>query len=255
MTTATVRPRLIIFDVNETLSDLSPMAERFAEVGLPATLAATWFAGVLRDGFALTVTGENPAFAELAKTSLRAHLGGRRGGGFGEAAGASNEAPAPDVEQAVAHVMNGFMELPVHPDVVDGVRALADLGLRLVTLSNGSAGVARALLERNGIDEVFERLLTVEDAPAWKPAGSAYSYALETCEVSASEAMLVAVHPWDIHGAHAAGLSTAWIDRSGAPYPSTMHPADLEVDSVTTLTARLSAWPADNRPLSLGGAS
>ena len=251
MTTATVRPRLIIFDVNETLSDLSPMAERFAEVGLPATLAATWFAGVLRDGFALTVTGENPAFAELAKTSLRAALVGRRGGGFGDG-GASNEAPVPDVEEVVAHVMNGFMELPVHPDVVDGVRALADLGLRLVTLSNGSAGVARALLERNGIDEVFERLLTVEDAPAWKPAASAYAYALETCGVSASEAMLVAVHPWDIHGAHAAGLSTAWIDRSGASYPSTMHPADLEVDSVSTLAARLSAWQDDNRPLSPG---
>ena len=27
------RPELIVFDVNETLSDMSPMAQRFADVG------------------------------------------------------------------------------------------------------------------------------------------------------------------------------------------------------------------------------
>ena len=34
----TVRgPRLLIFDVNETLSDMAPMAGRFEDVGAPAT--------------------------------------------------------------------------------------------------------------------------------------------------------------------------------------------------------------------------
>jgi 2-haloacid dehalogenase len=32
---------VLLFDVNETLSDLSPMGERFAEVGLPPHLAST----------------------------------------------------------------------------------------------------------------------------------------------------------------------------------------------------------------------
>ncbi len=30
------RPELIVFDVNETLSDMSPMAQRFADVGAPS---------------------------------------------------------------------------------------------------------------------------------------------------------------------------------------------------------------------------
>ena len=38
------RPAVVVFDVNETLSDLRPMAERFAAVGAPPGLAATWFA-------------------------------------------------------------------------------------------------------------------------------------------------------------------------------------------------------------------
>jgi len=52
------KPELLIFDVNETLSDMSPMVDRFEDVGAPSHVARSWFAGLLRDGFALTVVGE-----------------------------------------------------------------------------------------------------------------------------------------------------------------------------------------------------
>jgi FMN phosphatase YigB (HAD superfamily) len=58
----------------------------------------------------------------------------------------------------------GFTQLPVHPDVPDGVRALRASGRRLVTLSNGSAQVAEKLLSGAGIRDEFEHLLSVEDA-------------------------------------------------------------------------------------------
>lgn len=54
-------PAVVVFDVNETLSDMTPMAQRFTDVGAPADLATLWFATVLRDGFALTSL---PALAE-----------------------------------------------------------------------------------------------------------------------------------------------------------------------------------------------
>ena len=44
------RPTILVFDVNETLSDMSPMGQRFEDVGAPEHLAKTWFAGLLRDG-------------------------------------------------------------------------------------------------------------------------------------------------------------------------------------------------------------
>jgi 2-haloacid dehalogenase len=217
-------PALVVFDVNETLSDMSPMQARFHDVGLPPNQAAAWFAGLLRDGFALTITGANPAFAELGQESLHGLLHGQ----------------VDDVDAAVAHVMSGFTQLPLHADVADGIRALQGLGTRLVTLSNGSSAVAEGLVERNGLHDAFERLLSVQDAPAWKPAASAYHYALDLCHVQAADAMLVAVHPWDIHGAREAGMRTAWINRSAGRYPHTMHRPDLEADSLTQLAQLLS---------------
>lgn len=221
------RPRLLIFDVNETLSDMTHLGDRFVEVGVPPYLAAPWFAGLLRDGFALTVTGHNPSFADVARASLRTVLHDKA-----------------NVEAASRHIMAGFLELPLHDDVRAGIRALAGMGLRLVTLSNGSADVAEGLFARGGIRDRFERVLSVEDAPAWKPASSAYAYALRECDVRPQDAMLVAVHPWDVHGAKAAGLLAAWVDRTGAPYPEPMYAADLVATSLTDLASRLERLPA-----------
>ncbi|OLT20527.1 haloacid dehalogenase, type II [Ornithinimicrobium sp. CNJ-824] len=222
------RPDLIVFDVNETLSDMSPMGERFDAVGAPEHLARTWFAALLRDGFALTAAGSNPSFAEVGRDVLGSML-----------------APhVDDVATAVEHVMAGFGQLGVHPDVVEGVRALGELGAPLVTLSNGSTSVARGLFERHGLSDAFDRLLSVEDAPRWKPAPEAYAYALDVCGVAPADALLVAVHPWDVHGAHQAGLATAWLDRNGTAYPAHFAAADRQVGSLVELASVLAGATA-----------
>jgi len=217
------RPRLMVFDVNETLSDMAPMAQRFTDVGAPGHLAATWFASLLRDGFALTATGANPPFAELGAEALRTSLAGR----------------VSDIPSAVDHIMSGFTSLQVHPDVAEGIQNLHTLGISLVTLSNGSASVAQGLLDRSGLTQYFDRLLSVEEAPLWKPAAAAYSFALKACGCEASEAMLVAVHPWDVHGAQQAGLATAWLNRTGARYPSYFSAPGIEAVSLVDLAAQL----------------
>jgi len=54
---AQAAPRVAVFDVNETLSDLSGLVPRLTEVGAPPDLLPAWFAATLRDGFARTATG------------------------------------------------------------------------------------------------------------------------------------------------------------------------------------------------------
>ncbi|MFC5929943.1 haloacid dehalogenase type II [Cryobacterium melibiosiphilum] len=221
------RPRVILFDVNETLSDMAPLADRFTAVGAPAHLAALWFSGVLRDGFALTAAGSPASFGEIATDSLRrqfSELPSRRG-----------------ADEAVAHVMTGFGALELHPDVAAGLASLAEAGLRLATLSNGAARVAETLLGAAGVRDAFERVLSVDDAPAWKPAPGAYEYAVGTLAVAPSDVMLVAVHPWDIHGAARAGLQTAWLNRAGSAYPGYFAQPTVSIRSLTDLVGSLPA--------------
>lgn len=103
--------------------------------------------------------------------------------------------------------------------------------------------MADSPLRRHGISSEFEQLLSVEQAPLWKPAKAAYDHALHVSGLAADQVMLVAVHPWDIDGAHRAGLATAWIDRDGRRYPGHSSRPDLEVSSVTDLADRLGGLP------------
>ena len=208
-----INPRIVVFDVNETLSDMSPLADRFTEIGAPQTLMATWFAALLRDGFALTAAGANPGFADVGSGVLRGLL--------------SSVDLDRDVDAAVQHVMSGFSRLTLHPDVVDGLQALANAGVRMVTLTNGPTSLARSMFAEAGVAHHFERMMSVADAPAWKPARAAYAYAAEQCGTSVETMLLVAVHPWDIDGAKRAGMQAAWIDRRGAPYPDHFTPPDI----------------------------
>ncbi|UNX56623.1 haloacid dehalogenase type II (plasmid) [Georgenia sp. TF02-10] len=219
------RPEVLVFDVNQTLSDMAPVAALFEDVGAPAHQAQRWFAELLRDGFALTAAGSSASFAEIGAEILRTTL----------------DEPSLDrgLEEAVRHIMAGFGQLPVHADVPDGVRDLTELGVRLVTMSNGATSVAAGLLERAGILGRFERLLSAEESRAWKPARSAYTYAVEQCAVAPGEAMLVAVHPWDIDGAARAGLRTAWLDRADSRYPAHFTAPEVRVTSLSELADHL----------------
>jgi 2-haloacid dehalogenase len=213
-----MRPSVIAFDVNETLSDLSPLGARFVEVGASASAAPLWFAAVLRDGFALTAAGDNPPFAGVAREVLLSQL--------------SQSLLNRSVDEAARHVMDGFASLELHADVASGVDRLHEDGFRLVTLSNGAAAVAERLLTAGTIRDRFERLLSVEDAGAWKPSARAYEYAAQECEVKPEELLMVAVHPWDVDGARRAGLQTAWVNRSGAEFPATFLQPTYTVESI-----------------------
>ena len=213
------RPALLLLDVNETLSDMAPMRDRFADVGLDADLAPLWFASVLREGFAVAAAGGLVPFAEVAAEQLRVLAG--------------PDAPADEVLAA-------FTALDVHPDVRRGLADLAATGVRVATLSNGAASVAEGLLERAGVAEHVERVLSVEDAGAWKPAAASYRWALEQLGVEPADAMLVAVHPWDTAGAQSVGLASAWVDRSGeGHFPAYLPDPTLRVASLVDLAARL----------------
>ncbi len=218
---------LVLFDVNGTLSDMGRMSQHFEEIGAPPQLAALWFASVLRDGFALAAGGGNAPFREVAEGALRIVL--------------ADQVLNREIDDAVAHVIAALQDLPVHPDVTEGIRALVSGGFVIAALTNGSASTAEALLERSGLRGHFTAVLSVEDAPRWKPAPESYAHALDELQREADDVVLVAVHPWDIDGAGRAGLLTAWLNRDGAPYPPVMTRPDHEVAAMTDLPGVLSA--------------
>lgn len=188
----------VAFDVVGTLFSLDPVAARLEDAGLAPGALDEWFARFLRDAFALEAVGRYAPFREIAEATLEAMLVQKSG----------EATPA-----AISRVLEGFRELPAHPDVRPAFERLRAGGVRIVTLTNGAAGTTQHLLARAGLESFVERTISIDEIRHWKPGREIYLHAAQTVGMPPGRLALVAAHAWDIAGANAAGLVTGWVAR------------------------------------------
>jgi 2-haloacid dehalogenase len=219
-----LRPTVVAFDVNETLLDLAPVRAALVEAGEPDTLLPTVFARTLLTGFAAAAAGSWVRFRDAFDAAL-----------------AQESDLGPDER---AGVLDAFAELSPHPDVEPALRRLVEAGIRIVTLTHGSPGVAEAGLERGGITPLVERSLSSEAIRAWKPAREVYLWATGTCGVAPERMALIAAHGWDVLGAQRAGLTGAWFPRSERVYPAVYERPHVTAADLGGVVGALLALPA-----------
>jgi 2-haloacid dehalogenase len=223
--TARLRPSVVAFDVNETLLDLAPVRATLVEAGQPEALLRTVFARTLLTGFAAAAAGSWCRFRDAFDSALAQECDLDAG--------------------ARARVADAFGELAPHPDVEPALRRLTAAGVRVVTLTHGSPGVAEAGLARGGITPLVERTLSSEAIHAWKPAREAYLWAAGSCDVAPDRMALVAAHGWDVLGAQRAGLTGAWFPRSERVYPAVYEEPHVAGADLAGAVDALLALPAE----------
>jgi 2-haloacid dehalogenase len=217
------RPDVVAFDVNETLLDLAPVRAALVEAGRPETLLPAVFARTLLTGIAAASVGTWCRFRDAFDAAL---------------------AQESDLDAAArASVLEAFGELAPHPDVEPALRKLVSGGVRVVTLTHGSPGVAEAGLERGGITALVERSLSSEVIRAWKPAREVYVWAAGTCGVAPDRLALVAAHGWDVLGAQRAGLTGAWFPRAERVYPAVYEAPHVTAPDLAGAVEALLALP------------
>ena len=219
----TYRPAVVAFDVIETLMSIEPLRERLTAAGQPPHLLEAWYTRTLRDGMALSATGDYVAFTDVAESALR---------------GLTNYSLS---DEQVAQIMAGFTELPAFPDAVPAITALTEAGVRVACLTNGSAYLASSFVNRSGLGALVDRVITVGEVFRWKPAGVVYRYAAEVMDVPAERMALVAAHDWDCHGAKRAGLTTGWVNRKSGGFGAPFAPPDVVGDDLTEVASKLLA--------------
>ncbi|MBX3685337.1 MAG: haloacid dehalogenase type II [Rhodocyclaceae bacterium] len=198
---------IIVFDVNETLLDITTLEPLFDRIfGDPAVLRE-WFAQLILYSQTMTLSGLYTPFGALAVGTLKM-LASTRGTALAEG----------DIDELKLRMGS----MPAHPDVVAALTRLRDAGFRLVTLTNSASGPSPTPLERAGIGKFFERSFSVEAVRRFKPAPETYRHVAAEIGAESSALCLVACHLWDTVGAQAAGWRGALVTR---PH-NAMLPAD-----------------------------
>jgi 2-haloacid dehalogenase len=222
----TRRPAVVAFDVIETLMSLEPLRARLADIGQPPALLEAWYTRTLRDGMALSATGDYVPFSEVAEAALR---------------GLTHYTVS---DEQVAAAMAGFSELPAFPDALPAMTSLSEAGLRVACLTNGSAYFASSFVNRSGLGSLVDRVISVGEVYRWKPAGVVYRYATEVMDTTPDRMALVAAHDWDCHGAKRAGLTTGWVSRKSGGFGAPFAPPDVVGEDLTEVAAKLLALEA-----------
>jgi 2-haloacid dehalogenase len=204
--------RVLVFDVNETLLDLSALDPHFQRVFGEASVRVEWFQTMLQSAFLTTITGPYKPFGEhfraaLAITALRRDL-----------------RVSPEDERAI---LSGVRTLPAYPDVRPALERLRSAGYRLAALTNSTAEVEEAQVRNAGLADLFEKALSADTGKRLKPAPEAYANAARELGVATEGIRMVAAHVWDVQGALRAGCAAAFVERPGAVWNPLLDRPDI----------------------------
>jgi putative hydrolase of the HAD superfamily len=116
-------------------------------------------------------------------------------------------------------VMSGALRFSAYPDAPPALRALRARGLRLVVVSNWDVSLP-AVLERVGVAEMVDGVVTSAQVGSPKPQGAIFAAALTLARAAPRSTVHVGDSiEHDVQGALAAGIRPVLLRREGAELP------------------------------------
>jgi 2-haloacid dehalogenase len=190
----------IVFDVNESLLDLTTLEPTFERIFHDRGAMRLWFANLILYSAALTVAERYIPFTDIG-SAVMGMLASTKG------------IRIDDSDRS--ELVERFSTMPAHPEVPGALRKLRAAGFRLITLTDNLLEVQTRQLQTAGIVELFDRRFSADEVKHHKPSPQAYAHVEREVGLDASAFCLVACHTWDTIGALAAGWEAALIKRPG----------------------------------------
>jgi 2-haloacid dehalogenase len=134
-------------------------------------------------------------------------------------------------------LLDAYRELPVFDDVITCLEQARNDGFRIYALSNGKTGDVEHLLDHAGIRQYFIDIISADEVRTFKPDPEVYRRFLLRASSECGKTWLVSSNPFDVLGAAATGMKSAWIRRSASRImdPWEIQP-DLTLESLDGIT-------------------
>ncbi|MEV0555624.1 haloacid dehalogenase type II [Streptomyces sp. NPDC050597] len=123
----------------------------------------------------------------------------------------------------------------------DSIAGLARLARRFPVLGLSNASRA-TLLRLNAYAQLaWHQALSADEARAYKPAPEVYRLALDAAGCPPERVLMVAAHAWDLRGAQAVGMRTAYVRRPVGDPPASTDTFNWRSDTLDELVTELTA--------------
>ena len=108
----------------------------------------------------------------------------------------------------------------------------AEVAAIALTTSNANVTRGRSTRQASPAYSTNSSPLSVGEVTHWNPRPEPYQYAADKAGLPASSIAMVAVHPWDTHGAGQAGMVEGWINQGRRNSPTFFSTADVEAPTL-----------------------
>ncbi len=112
-------------------------------------------------------------------------------------------------------LMTLYLTLETFPEVAATLQRLKRAGLQTAILSNGSPKMLDAAVNGNELQDLLDRVLSVEAVGVYKPHPKVYQLAVDRLGVPASAISFQSSNAWDAYAAAAFGMRVVWCNRYG----------------------------------------
>jgi 2-haloacid dehalogenase len=214
----------ILFDINETVLNLSILKPKFKAAFGDDSVMATWFSMLLHSSTVCMITGVKTDFATLAGTMLE------------------SMAARMDIKLSETmrdDILKGFASIPPHNDIKQALGQLKSAGFRTVAFSNSSGNLISTQITNAGLTEYFDDIISVEETGSFKPDPNVYKFAAKQLNQPLGSLWLVATHDWDTHGALCVGMRAAYIERSAALYHPLYRQPDIRATTMGDIVKQI----------------
>jgi 2-haloacid dehalogenase len=138
-----------------------------------------------------------------------------------------------------ARLMELYLGLEPFPEVPEVLRTLRARELRIAILSNGSSSMLEALLQRSGLADMFDAVLSADAVGAFKTHPRVYQYALDSLGLPAQAIAFPSSNAWDAFGASDFGMRVVWCNRTGQRRERLPGAPDAEIRTLAELPGLL----------------
>ena len=198
-------PRAVLFDAYGTLFDVYSVAMLAEQLfpGFGERLSILWRDKQIEYSHLSSMSGAHyRPFWELTRTGLRFAA---------QRLGLTLEAMTED------RLMNQYRHLSAFPENRDVLHELKQRGIPAAILSNGDPEMLGIAVKSAGFSGLLAHVISVHPLRKYKPDPAVYALGTQAFNMPAKDILFVSSNGWDAIGATWFGLTTLWVNRSGAP--------------------------------------
>ena len=191
--------KAIIFDAYGTLFDVNSAAEKcrskigdkwesFANYWRKTQLEYTWLRSLME---------RHKDFWQITEDSLDKSM------------------QAFNIDKAMKNeLLDLYKILSPYPEVKKTLEKLKEKKYKLAILSNGTPALLNELVKRNGLQNLFDDIFSIEEVKIYKPSSKVYDMPVKKYSIKNEEVAFLSANTWDVSGGGNYGFTSIWVNRN-----------------------------------------